>query len=278
MSPFAETADAWIMRALLGALAAAAVAALARRAGALTTSGQWMAFVTGTAATAAGWGWAALLVGYFVLSAALTRWGAERKRARTLPMLSGGSARRGVQVAANGGLFAVLVLAGELRGDGALLVAGMGALAAAAADTWATEVGLLFGGTPRSVRNGAPVAPGESGGVTLAGFAASAAAALLFAALTGLLQADPGLPSGRADLAVLLAAMSGSVADSILGATLQSKRWCDQCRTWTERRVHNCSYRTHHARGIRWMTNDTVNFLATVVGALVALLAFGALG
>lgn len=278
MSPFTETADAWIMRALLGALVAAVVAALARRAGALSTSGQWMAFATGTATVAAGWGWAALLVGYFVLSAALTGWGVERKRALTHRVLSGGAARRGVQVAANGGVFAILVLVGELRGLDALLVAGMGALAAAAADTWATEVGLLFGGTPRSVLGGAPVAPGESGGVTLAGFAASAAAALLFAALARTLQADLGLPSGRPGLAVFLAAMAGSVADSILGATLQSKRWCDQCRTWTERRVHHCTYRTHHARGLRWMTNDTVNLLATVVGALVALLAYGALG
>ena len=62
-------------------------------------------------------------------------------------------------------------------------------------------------------------------------------------------------------------------ADSLLGATLQSKRWCEQCKRWTERRVHTCQYRTRHARGVRWMTNDTVNLLATACGALAAVLA-----
>ena len=73
------------------------------------------------------------------------------------------------------------------------------------------------------------------------------------------------------------AGLAGSVGDSLLRAGLQSKRWCEPCRTWTERRVHTCKYRTQHARGLRWMTNDTVNFLATAIGALVALAVLGSL-
>ncbi len=240
---------------------------MARRAGMLTLGGQWAAFVTGTVVAAAGWGWAALLVAYFLASSALTRLGADRKTARAGSVLAGQRARDAWQVACNGGVFAVAVLAGGLTGDARASLAGLGALAAATADTWATEIGLLWGGTPRSILSGRPLPAGVSGGITLAGTVASAlGAALVALAGAHLVEADSSF-----FVPVLLAGIGGSVADSVLGAAVQSKRWCEQCRTWTERRVHRCGYRTRHARGVRWMTNDTVNLLATVVGATLAL-------
>lgn len=267
--------DSLIVRALLGALCAGVVSAFARRAGTLTRGGQWAAFVTGTVATAAGWGWALLLVTYFTASASLTRVGAEAKRVAVRGVLPPQGERNAVQVAANGGLFAVLVLAGSLRAEPMLLVAGLGALAAAAADTWATEVGVLWGGEPRSILTWRPVPRGESGGITLAGVGASVVAGIAFAAVAPLLVSGVAAPPLAVLGAVLLGAITGSFADSLFGATLQSKRWCDQCRTWTERRVHTCKYRTQHARGLRWMTNDTVNVLATLAGALVSLTVLG---
>jgi uncharacterized protein (TIGR00297 family) len=267
--------DSLIVRALLGALGAGLVAAFARRAGMLTHGGRWAAFITGAVATAAGWGWAVLLVAYFFVSAALTRLGWEAKRVAVREVLPMQGERNATQVAANGGLFALLVFLGDLLGAPLLLAAGLGALAAAAADTWATEVGLLLGGEPRSILTARRVPRGESGGVTFAGLGASAVAAVAFAAASLALIPTGAGAAGVAMVAVALGAMGGSVADSLLGATLQSKRWCDNCRTWTERRVHTCRYRTQHARGVRWMTNDTVNFLATCVGALVSLIAFG---
>lgn len=255
------------------------MAALARRAGALTAGGQWAAFGTGTVVTAAGWRWAALLVAYFVVSSALTRAGRERKRALTESIVPSHPERNALQVAANGGLFAILVVLGETLAMPLLLVAGLGALAAATADTWATEVGLLWGGAPRSILGGEVLPRGVSGGITAAGSAASVVASLLIAALGhAMLGGAGGAGYGAAvAMAVASAGLAGSVADSLLGASLQSKRWCEPCRTWTERRVHTCKYRTQHARGLRWMTNDTVNFLATAIGALVALAVLGSL-
>ena len=267
--------DSLIVRALLGALGAGVVAAFARRAGMLTRGGQWAAFATGIVATAAGWDWAALLVAYFVVSVLLTRAGWEAKRAAVREVLPMQGERNATQVAANGGLFALLVFVGDLRGEPLLLVAGLGAIAAAAADTWATEVGLLWGGEPRSIVTALTVRRGESGGVTLAGLGASAAAALGFAAASHVLIPVRSGAGGATMMAVALGALGGSLADSVLGAMLQSNRWCDNCRMWTERRVHTCKYRTRHARGVRWMTNDTVNFLATVIGALVSLTVLG---
>lgn len=222
----------------------------------------------GTLVTAAGWRWAAVLIAYFVASSLLTRLGAAEKVARARSVLPEHPERSALQVVANGGLFTVAVFVGELAGEPLWLLAGLGALAAAAADTWATEIGLLRGGIPRSILSGRALPPGASGGVTLTGTAASVIAAALVATVGTLF-----LGSHVFLTSLVIAGVGGALVDSILGATLQSKRWCEQCRTWTERRVHTCQYRTRHARGVRWMTNDTVNFLATVAGAGLALVA-----
>ena len=83
------------------------------------------------------------------------------------------------------------------------------------------------------------------------------------------------LGQGWADGAALLLAataggVGGSLFDSLLGATAQAIYWCDRCGKETERRVHGCGTETRQVRGTRWLGNDVVNFLASVVGALVA--------
>src|SRR5688572_33462235 len=108
--------DSLVLRALAGALVAGIVAALARRAGALSVGGRWAAFATGTLVAAAGWRWAALLIGYFVLSSLLTRLGAEPKSRRTASVLPEQLERSALQVLANGGLFAIAMLSGGLLG------------------------------------------------------------------------------------------------------------------------------------------------------------------
>lgn len=271
----ARISDSLILRGLLGAVLAGAVASTAHRAGSLTPLGQWAAFLLGTLAAVAGWPWAALLIAYFAASSALTRMGREAKAARTVSVLPDASERNAMQVFANGGVYVVLVVAGTLLHAPVLHLMGVGALAASAADTWATEIGTLWGGAPRSILTFAELEAGVSGGITPIGTLASAVAAGLVALAGGLLLGQDAGPWGPETRALLVAGLAGSLGDSLLGATIQSKRWCEQCRTWTERRVHTCQYRTQHRRGIRWVTNDAVNLLATVVGALTALAMVG---
>jgi len=64
----------------------------------------------------------------------------------------------------------------------------------------------------------------------------------------------------------------GAVLDSLLGATLQVRRWCEQCARETERTLHDCGTMTRRARGVEWMDNDIVNFLSSAAGGLVAAL------
>jgi len=262
--------QAMVIRALGGAVIAGAITAVARKTRTLSESGQWAAFFSGIVAAAAGWWWALTLIVFFVTSAALTKWRLADKMRLTEGSLPRATERNASQVLANGGVFVLLAFGSAEGARERLAFAALGALAAAASDTWSTEIGTLFGGTPRMITTGAPVEPGMSGGVTIAGFAAAIAGAALIA-LCGAFA----IPDHHKQLAIAAAigGFGGGLADSVIGATLQSKRFCDRCRHWTERRVHVCGFRTRHARGIQWMSNDAVNLCGTVAGAVIAMAA-----
>jgi uncharacterized membrane protein len=72
--------------------------------------------------------------------------------------------------------------------------------------------------------------------------------------------------------AVAVGGIAGSLADSLLGATVQARRWCDPCSKFTERLVHNCGTPTRHVGGVSSFDNDAVNAVCSGVGALIALL------
>ena len=84
------------------------------------------------------------------------------------------------------------------------------------------------------------------------------------------------LCGGRgADVRVaVIAGASGSLVDSVLGATLQALYRCDACGASTEEPRHKASGQPARlVRGYAWITNDTVNALATLTGAAVGSLA-----
>jgi uncharacterized protein (TIGR00297 family) len=256
-----------VERAAAGLLVAAAIAYAARRAGFLSRSGSVAATAVGTAAVAAGWRWGALLVVYFVASSLLSRLGAAEKATRTSRVVEKGGERDAVQVLANGGLFALCAFfasVGSQPGAATLGTAALGALAASTADTWATEVGTLIGGAPRSLLTLRRVPAGTSGAVSGAGTLAMIAGALFIALVAHVLSL-----TGMIAI-VTIGGTAGAVADTLLGATLQQRRWCGACALATERRVHDCGVVTSLAGGQTWMDNDAVNVLATLVGAAVA--------
>lgn len=262
--------QALVIRALAGAAVAGAVTAGARKTRTLSESGQWAAFFSGVIATAAGWWWALTLIVFFVAAVALTRWRLADKLRLTEGTLPRATERSARQVLANGGVFVVLALAATYTGRERLAFAALGALAAASSDTWSTEIGTLFGGTPRLITTGRTVEPGMSGGVTAVGLAAAVAGALLVAVVGAFAISQH---HAHLALAAALGGMGGGLMDSIVGATIQSKRFCDRCLRATERRVHTCGYRTRQTRGIRWMSNDAVNLCGTVTGAAIAMVA-----
>lgn len=250
----------------IGAVVSAVIAVLAYRTRSLAPSGAFAALGIGTATYGAlGPPGAGVLLAFFVTSIALSRLGRARKR-ETLVDVGKVGPRDGAQVVANGGIAALSALA-ALWIEPRFAYAFAGAFAAAAADTWGTEIGTLARRLPRSIFTLRPIATGLSGGITLPGTLAEVAGALVIAAVALLLPL-PNAP--RTFIAVALGGIAGAFADSLLGASLQSLRFCPQCRRATEREPHGCGANTQHIRGLGWLGNDGVNFAATLVGAAVA--------
>jgi uncharacterized membrane protein len=73
-------------------------------------------------------------------------------------------------------------------------------------------------------------------------------------------------------MAAALGGIAGSTLDSLLGATVQARRWCDRCRAPTERGTHACGSPTRVVGGFAWLDNDGVNAISTAAGGLVGLL------
>ncbi len=256
--------------AIVGLLVALGISLAARAARSLTTSGAVAATVVGTLAVTAGWSWGALLILYFVSSTVLSKVGRLRKEELTASIVAKGGRRDAIQVLANGGVFAGAAVATIVDPNAKWIALGVGSLAAAAADTWATEVGTLFGGTPRSILTLRPVKPGTSGGVSLIGTLAAVGGAAFVAVVARLLGWAPKVAT-----AIALGGIVGAVFDSLLGATVQSRRWCDACEEETERLRHDCGADTRRLRGLAWLDNDVVNFLSNAAGGILSALLVG---
>ena len=258
---------------LLATFLAGAGALSAHRMAMLDSSGAWAAALLGAWVLGlGGWPWAALLLLFFASSSLLSRAFRARKAAVAADFAKGGR-RDWAQVAANGGVPALALLAallGLIPLEGAWL-AYAGALAAVNADTWATELGVLSPGLPRLITSGRRVARGSSGAVSLVGSLASLLGALLVAAMAFWFPATAvalvAIP------AVALAGLAGAFLDSLLGATVQAIYYCPACEKNTERHPrHSCGNPTALQRGWRWLDNDWVNFISAAFGALMALL------
>lgn len=255
-----------IERLLAGLVVAMAVSLAGWKANALSGSGAAAAILVGTA-IAVGTSWPGLVVlgVFFVLSSLLSRIRVRDEVAEK------GSRRDATQVLANGGVAALGALVGIAGNERLALGIVAAALAAATADTWATEIGSTSKARPRMLVSRRSVERGESGGVTSRGLLATLAGATL----VGLIAAIAGgVPFSAADglaigVAALLGGVAGSLVDSLSGELIQERRFCPACKLPTEARVHHCGTATVHRGGVAGVNNDVVNLLCTLTGAAV---------
>lgn len=281
----------------LGTLLAILIAAAARKTRSLSRSGAYAAVVLGTTIFGlGGLGWAVLLLAFFISSSLLSR--LFKRRKMTLDeKFSKGAERDAAQVFANGGIAGLFTIAHLIFPTANWPWLGCAAaLAAANADTWATELGLLNSVSPILITTGKPVERGTSGGISLFGtFAALNGSALiaLFGVLfwqghtnlsfpglstalvkqLGMLPVEIGLQESLVWFTLLtLSGLIGSLVDSLLGATWQAIYHCPDCDKDTERHpLHSCGQSTSRVRGFKWLDNDWVNTVCTLSGALAAI-------
>lgn len=264
------------MQLLTGFLLALVISSLAYLARALNISGAAGALILGTLIYGlGGLPWMVVLLVFFISSSLLSRLSKNRKQ-ELGEKFSKGHRRDIGQVLANGGVAGVFVLLHHFYPDAAWPWLGFSAsLAAANADTWATELGVLSRSAPHLITTGKPVERGDSGGISPAGLVAALGGSMLVALAAVLLwpvmQSPTGLSNSLTVIALIaLAGLAGSLVDSLLGATLQAIYTCPSCKKETERHpLHACGTETTLTRGWRWLNNDAVNAACTLGGAVV---------
>ena len=241
--------------------------------GSVTYGGALAGMVIGAVLMSAGgfWPWMMLLY-FFATSSILSSYRRDMKRDLE-KMHQKSHVRDYEQVLANGSAAAAAALLYGFTGSLLFLVAAAAALSSATADTWAGEVGVTGKAVPRSIITGKPVQRGRSGGVTLrgtlAGLAGSVSVSCMLA--VNLLVLHRGV-SRTSFYLVLIVALSGfisSLIDSVLGATVQV-HYLDESTGRISEHPRLDGRELKQVSGFRWITNDMVNFLSILAGALLA--------
>jgi uncharacterized protein (TIGR00297 family) len=177
------------------------------------------------------------LAALFLMTWVATRLGYRRKLA--LGLAEHREGRNAWQVLANLAVAALGSVVFSATGNRVWLIAVLAALAEAATDTVASEIGQYRGSDARLITTWERVPPGTDGGITIPGSIAGLAAGLVIAAVA---TVGGMLPPAQLWIPVA-AGFAGMLIDSILGATLQRRGW---------------------------INNEAVNFFATLAAAALA--------
>lgn len=259
------------MNWIVGSLIAGSVAWGAHRLKSLTMDGAVAAFLIGGVIFALGQvPFSIPILIFFISSSILSKIGKARKSEITADNPEN-SQRNARQVLANGLVPAMLLLVWTATADPKWALLFLISVAAATADTWATEIGVLSKTVPRSILNFRKIAPGTSGGVSILGTLAAAAGALTIS-LTGLLVFSRHAAidfSSRHILPMTAVALAAQFLDSLLGASVQVRYRCPRCSQTTENTQHCSGTETAKIRGLPWLDNDVVNFVSVSGGVLL---------
>jgi len=261
-----------IQRILPGAAVNLLLALGAYRKRAITSSGGIVGFFLGTLIYLAGGLYFWLHLGAFFFSSTLLGRLTSHAKEKGTRVHAKDGRRDGFQVVSNAGPAAAAAVLYWMLPYPPFLVAFASSFAAANADTWAGELGMLSSRTPVSILNGKPLPLGTSGAVTTAGFWASFFGSLFIAVFFGLGYIIVVGFNSRIFFwmtVVILCGFFGSVVDSLIGASLQAEYRCTVTREHTERPYTGTS-RNELVKGYPFINNDMVNFLSVSAVTLTA--------
>jgi uncharacterized protein (TIGR00297 family) len=198
---------------------------------------------------------AVILVAFFLTSNVI---GLFFSKEPNKPLSSVTDRRNGTQVWSNGFWFSLYLCIWYVLKADMFLVAAVGAIATACADTWATEFGTRIGGKTVLITDRKPVQPGTDGGISLAGTSMALLGATFIGIITLFFDKNFSLVTA---ISILIGGFLGSIIDSWLGAVYQ----------FGNKRLPNLldSYSNQD--------NNSVNFIATGLGSLLTLITYNLL-
>jgi uncharacterized protein (TIGR00297 family) len=198
---------------------------------------------------------------FFLSSSFISFFGKKRKKEYE-SYYEKGSVRDFYQVFANGGIAGMLVICDYLFNWQYFYPLYLSSIAAACADTWATEIGVFSKHEPRLITTFKAAERGTSGAVSLLGSAAATVGSTVIA-LTGAIFFSDYAYNSTWILIVLvtLSGLLGSFFDSFLGSTLQAQYECRICSKITEKKIH-CQQKSLLVKGKKWLNNDIVNIFS----------------
>lgn len=213
-----------------------------------------------------------VLIAFFLSASVLSKF-SEKGSAEegTAQVVAKGNRRDHIQALANGGPAVIMVLLYGISGYEGFRIGAVMSLAAAGADTWASELGVLSASAPVFIIKRKEVPKGISGGVTFLGFVASFLGALFVAGVYGGMTLALGsYPGWEVVLGITAIGFLGSIIDSILGELWQAQyQRVSSGKVYLTEKPWQQGKRNTLVKGYSRMDNNLVNFLSALSASLI---------
>ncbi|MEM2636820.1 MAG: DUF92 domain-containing protein [Candidatus Korarchaeota archaeon] len=225
-------------------------------------------FIGLTAAITSGWSVLLPMIFFHLTAGIATKVGYSRKKKIGEAQPSEG-ARGARQVLANGIVPAIASLIAMVASNPHFLFIAWGATAMKCADTLGSEIGMLSSNTRLIIKPWKRINPGEPGGITFLGTAASMIGALASAIISFIVAPFQSFVFSFV-IAIFLGGFIGTFFDSLLGYFAEEKFVCSSCNLITHHKKH-CGIPGKHSSGIPGFTNNMVNLISSLIAGIFTL-------
>ena len=169
------------------------------------------------------------------------------------------SGRTSLQVIANSGVAGILAFTSLLTQNQFIPIAFVISFSVALSDTFSSEFGKRFGGTPINICSLKPIQKGLSGGNSFTGTIAGFLGSLCVSTVYFLHKQDVQIA-----LTILIFGFAGMFIDSVIGSVFQAKYSKDK-------HIVETGSRDNLKSGFHFIDNNMTNFLSILITVLIYL-------